>query len=230
VDANPFGCFATLLWGQFAQFLSQHRGAHQILLSINPAFNDVVLQRNHMQKPGFLFLAGYGNSTGEHWQAKWFKKFPSSIWVEQNWEHPVRDEWVNALDSALAKISEPVVVISHSLGGLAFVEWANQDPERLQQKIRGAFLVAVPDADADTFPAVIRGFSSTPTQRIAIPTLMVSSSDDPYCALERSDYFAKAWGSQLINVGAKGHINTQVGFGNWPEGEQYLHDFLKSLS
>lgn len=183
-----------------------------------------------MQNPEFLFLAGYGNSTGNHWQAKWFNAFLGNIWVEQHWESPKRDEWVNAIDSALATISSPVVVISHSLGGLAFVEFANQYPERVQQKIRGALLVAVPDADADSFPAAICGFSSTPTQRIAIPTLMVASSDDPYCSLERSNHFANVWGSRLVNVGAKGHINSQAGFGDWPEGEQHLHDFLKSLS
>ncbi|MFO1388646.1 RBBP9/YdeN family alpha/beta hydrolase [Cellvibrio sp.] len=184
----------------------------------------------NMQQPEFLFLAGYGNSTGDHWQAKWFNAFPSSIWVEQNWESPNRNEWVSALDIALGKTSNPVVIISHSLGGLAFVEWANQYPEQLQQKIRGAFLVAVPDADADSFPAAISGFSSTPAQKIAIPAIMVMSSDDPYCTLERSRYFAKAWGSELINIGAKGHINTSAGLGDWPEGEQHLHQFLKSLS
>ncbi len=183
-----------------------------------------------MQKNQFLFLAGYGNSTGEHWQAKWFSQLSGSIWVDQNWEEPKRDDWVEAIHSALEKVSEPVVVISHSLGGLAFIEWANQYPDLLHKKIRGAFLVALPDADAESFPAAIQGFAHTPFNKIPAPTLMLVSQNDPYASFERSCLFASALGCELISIGNKGHINTAAGFGDWPEGENYLQAFVDSLA
>ncbi len=182
-----------------------------------------------MQKPKFLFLAGYGNSTGEHWQAKWFTQFSGGIWVEQDWEQPKRDDWVSAINSTLEKTSEPLVVISHSLGGLAFIEWANQYPDLLRDKIRGAFLVALPDANAESFPAVIQGFANTPMNKIPVPTLMLVSQDDPYASVERSCFFASALGSELISVDKKGHINSASGLGDWPDGKQYLQAFIDSL-
>jgi len=30
--------------------------------------------------------------------------------------------------------------------------------------------------------------------------------------------FARAWGSRLVDVGPKGHINSASGLGMWPEG------------
>lgn len=182
-----------------------------------------------MQKSKFLFLAGYGNSTGDHWQAKWFEQFTGSVWVEQDWEHPKRDDWVSAIHSVLEKTSEPVVVISHSLGGLAFIEWANQFPNLLREKIRGAFLVALPDADAESFLTAIQGFADTPMNKIKVPTIMLVSQDDPYASFERSCFFASALGSELINLGDKGHINSAAGLGDWPDGESYLRTFVDSL-
>jgi len=182
-----------------------------------------------MQKPKFLFLAGYGNSTGEHWQAKWFAQLAGGIWVEQDWQQPKRDDWVSAINATLEKTSEPLVVISHSLGGLAFIEWANQYPDLLREKIRGGFLVALPDADAESFPSVIQGFANTPLHKIPVPTFMLVSQDDPYASFERSCFFASALGSELINLGNRGHINSAAGLGDWPEGKNYLQAFIDSL-
>lgn len=182
-----------------------------------------------MSNTKFLFLAGYGNSTGDHWQARWFRQFPNSIWVEQNWDQPNRDDWVANIQACLSKTTEPVVVISHSLGGLALVEWSSQFTEQVQEKIIGAFLVAIPDSSADEFPSVIQGFSSTPMTHLNIPSVMVSSTNDPYCSEARSKNFADAWGANLIRIGPKGHINLAAGLGYWPEGEQHLRAFLASI-
>lgn len=182
-----------------------------------------------MNKTTFLFLAGYGNSIGDHWQARWFRQFPNSIWVEQQWDEPNKNEWVANIQSCLLKTTEPVVVIAHSLGGLALVEWVSQFAEHAQEKILGAFLVATPDSNADVFPSAIQGFSATPMTPLNIPSLMVVSANDPYCSEARAVEFADAWGANLIRVGPKGHINLDAGLGDWPEGERYLQAFLASL-
>jgi predicted alpha/beta hydrolase family esterase len=38
---------------------------------------------------------------------------------------------------------------------------------------------------------------------------------------------AKAWGSELIDLGERGHINAQSGLGDWPQGLALLNQ-LKS--
>jgi predicted alpha/beta hydrolase family esterase len=36
---------------------------------------------------------------------------------------------------------------------------------------------------------------------------------------------AGQWGSELVNVGAKGHINGGSNLGDWPEGRRILMEF-----
>jgi uncharacterized protein len=179
------------------------------------------------QSVTYLFLAGYGNSTGEHWQTKWFRQFPNSVWVEQkNWDYPVCEDWVSELDKVLTTINQPVVVIAHSLGCLTFVEWSRQNPEICIAKIAGVFLVAVPDADATSFPKDIQGYQCSSFEKLPVKSLMIASSNDPYASVDRTEFFAKQWSSELIWIGEKGHINVSAGFGDWPDGEEYLQEFL----
>jgi predicted alpha/beta hydrolase family esterase len=43
--------------------------------------------------------------------------------------------------------------------------------------------------------------------------------------LERARQFAEVWGSEFVNIGAAGHINTASGYGEWPEGLALLQDW-----
>ena len=43
-----------------------------------------------------------------------------------------------------------------------------------------------------------------------------------HSSINRIEWFASNWGSQFVNIGAKGHINTSAGVGNWQDGEEYL--------
>jgi predicted alpha/beta hydrolase family esterase len=40
--------------------------------------------------------------------------------------------------------------------------------------------------------------------------------------LDRAQGFAEAWGSEFVNIGAAGHINTASGLGDWPQGFELL--------
>ncbi len=57
-------------------------------------------------------------------------------------------------------------------------------------------------------------------------SIAVVSTNDPYVTVGRATYFAQCWGSQIVNIGPHGHINVDAGFGEWPEGEQLLHQLL----
>ena len=43
-------------------------------------------------------------------------------------------------------------------------------------------------------------------------------------SLERAEAFARGWGSRLVTIGAAGHINTDAGYGEWPEGRRLLDE------
>lgn len=166
-----------------------------------------------------VFIPGFGNSRGEHWQNKWSKKIPNSYWLEQqNWTEPECSVWVDCLEACVQKIDEPIIFISHSLGSLTLVEWTKRYRISNEKKIVGAFMVAVPDPLQSNVPPTIRGFSQYPLTPLPFPSKMIASTNDPYCNVKRSEFFAKNWESELEFIGAKGHINPGAGFGDWDEG------------
>ncbi|PHR83526.1 MAG: alpha/beta hydrolase [Colwellia sp.] len=173
-----------------------------------------------------VFVPGYGNSINGHWQEIWCKEFKNSYWVEQHdWETPHCFDWVEALDLLIQSIEGPILLVTHSLGGSTVVEWSKKHTAN----ILGVFLVAVPDVQSANFPEAISGYQTPPLEKLAFPTLVLASTDDPYSTLARTKYFAKNWGSELISIGNLGHVNTDSNIGEWPEGKKLLNNFIYSL-
>jgi predicted alpha/beta hydrolase family esterase len=172
-----------------------------------------------------LIIPGWQNSGPEHWQTLWQRTHPDYLRVEQrDWERPVADDWVEALNFALAVLPEPPVLVAHSLGCITVAHWTS----RFERPIRGALLVAPPDIERPDSPAEIVGFTPIPRARLPFPSILVASANDPYCTIERAAQFADAWGSRFVNLGACGHINVDAGFGPWPDGERMLSELLRA--
>jgi predicted alpha/beta hydrolase family esterase len=83
-------------------------------------------------------------------------------------------------------------------------------------------LVAVPDPEGPAFPEVALSFAPAPRDRIAFPTLLVASHDDPYASFAFAERCASAWHSTLHDIGRAGHINAESGLGDWPDGRVLL--------
>lgn len=113
-------------------------------------------------KNTILIVPGYGDSGPEHWQTYWQRQFPNSMRVVQkDWINVDREEWVNALDSAIQLAKTPIVVVGHSLGASTILFWASRNQSI--HKIKGALLVALPDPQSDAFRALkIKGFEEVP--------------------------------------------------------------------
>ena len=168
----------------------------------------------------YLIVPGLGNSGPEHWQTYFQHSAENFHRIEQQeWDAPVCAEWIAAIDKAVTAFDpSTVVLIGHSLGCCAIVQWA----KKYQRSVKGALLVAPSDPEADvyTFPAT--GFAPVPLERLAFSTIVVASADDVWVSLERAKYFAENWGSEFVNLGNAGHINVASGHTNWEEGLQLL--------
>lgn len=176
-----------------------------------------------MTTEAILILPGIGNSGDGHWQTRWQQLFPRTRRVEQqDWDHPVRDVWVAALEAAVRSSEPDVVLVAHSLACLQLAHWAAST----RCHVRGALLVAVPDPEGDAFPREAIGFSPLPLGRFAFPSIVVASSDDPYGSIVHARRCADAWGSRLVEIGAAGHINASSGLGDWAHGQALLAEFL----
>lgn len=179
---------------------------------------------NHGAAPRHVLLVpGIGDSGPAHWQSRWESEHESYVRVHQrDWENPVCAEWVAGLESAAQRAASNVLIAAHSLGCLAVAHWL----ARTSICIAGALLVAVPDPSRPSFPIQAKGFAPIPLHRLPCPSIVVTSSDDPYSTMEFAERCAAAWNSRLINIGHAGHINAASGLGRWDEGHRMLCSLL----
>jgi predicted alpha/beta hydrolase family esterase len=153
------------------------------------------------------------------------------------WERPDCNTWVTKLEDAVsgAGASRPdaggagrgIVLVAHSLACLLVAHWAARPLEGSLNRIKAAFLAAPVDPQGPVFPKEAAGFGPVPFATLPFPTLVVASSDDPYSTPGFSRACAKAWGSGLSEIGAKGHINASSGLGDWPEGMALLRTLVR---
>ncbi|MBD0674429.1 RBBP9/YdeN family alpha/beta hydrolase [Streptomyces sp. CBMA156] len=173
----------------------------------------------------YLVLPGYQNSGPGHWQTRWETAEPDSFRRvgQADWEHPERADWVARVDAAVAEAAAegPVVLVAHSLGCVATAHWVATAPAERTGAVRGALLVAPADVDTAEVPELL-GFRPVALERFPFPAVVVSSADDPWVRPERARAFAAAWGARYVEPGAYGHLNSDSGLGDWPEGRKLL--------
>jgi len=170
-----------------------------------------------------LVLPGLGNSGPRHWQTLW--ELRHSDWQRVNlgnWDSPACDDWVRALDEAVQACPSPPVLVAHSLACLLVAHWTH----RSALVPKGAFLVAVPDPQSASFPAMARGFVQVPMEPFAFRTLVIASTNDSFGSLAHAKHCAIAWGSRFVEIGQAGHINADSGYGEWEEGYALLQRIL----
>ena len=146
--------------------------------------------------------------------------------VQDDWLMPRRDAWVQALEQLILSRPEPVVIAAHSLGCILTAWWAAHSP-LARSKVRAALLVAPGDVEQADLQQHLPGWSPVALQALPFPSVLVGSHDDPYCSLARAQQLAQAWGSQWVDAGAAGHINTATGLGDWDAGHALLQNLMK---
>jgi predicted alpha/beta hydrolase family esterase len=83
------------------------------------------------------------------------------------------------------------------------------------------------DVDGKEMPRQIKDFSPIPRRLLPFPSIVVSSSNDPFLTVDRARELARDWGSRLVDIGPAGHINGDSGLGDWPEGKRLLRHLIE---
>jgi hypothetical protein len=78
------------------------------------------------------------------------------------------------------------------------------------------------------YPA--RGFDPILVKRLPFPSVVLASRNGDRVTFDRAEFFASAWGSRFIDVGAQGHIGSAMKLGLWPQGLVWLGQFIASIS
>lgn len=176
-----------------------------------------------MQLTNYFLIPGLGNSGPEHWQTFFEKSGDNFIRInQQQWDNPECEDWISTIEKILISYDlSTVVLIGHSLGCLAIVNWAH----KYNKTVKGALLVAPSDSEADVYTFPAKDFSPIILNKLSFKTIVVTSANDVWVSAERAEHFAEHWGSEFINIGNAGHINAASGHGEWIEGLKLLERF-----
>jgi uncharacterized protein len=179
-----------------------------------------------------LVIAGYEGSGDVHWQQRLISKLSAAKLVEQDdWLYGSLAKAVDAIVRAVSRAEKPVVFVAHS-AGCSLVAHATQAliAAGTVSKVKGAFLVSAPDPEIlKTLSGLDPEFPNVPRKVLSFPSVLVSSSNDPFCSQAVSKQLAAAWGAEWVDAGEAGHINTASGHGPWPEGLMKFAGFLSKL-
>lgn len=172
-----------------------------------------------MTSTRILIVPGWRNSEPAHWQSLWLKQLPDAQTVEQaDWLFPHRRDWVDRLaEQILASRGQRIVLVAHSLGCIT----AAHLPVDVASRVSAALLVAPADPERR---AQLADFAPVPHQKLPYRSILVASSNDPYCPVRLAGAYARAWGSEFVRLENAGHINVAAGFGEWPFGLQLLSE------
>lgn len=174
-----------------------------------------------------IIVPGVGGSDSDHWQSWLQRELMSCSRVQQkDWNLPILKDWMKSFVTLVAKTEAPIQIVAHSFGCLTSVAALTQHPE-LTSKIKKLILVA--PANPARFGA--NGFArNSPNDyatyfhqlKIAVPTEMIISENDPWLNFDDALALAKAWRIKPRNLGQVGHINVASGFGSFPEIYDHL--------
>jgi predicted alpha/beta hydrolase family esterase len=180
-------------------------------------------------KPHLLIIPGLGDSGENHWQSFWLKKFINSTKVIQdNWEEPQLEQWLHNLDKAIQKLEEPTILVAHSLAVSLVMHWLSQN---YNPNIIGAMFVAPADVDSpEHTPDFLRNFAPFPTSKLPFPSVVIGSENDTYMSIERGKELAENWGSNFVNIGKKGHINSDSNLQYWEDGQVFLEQLIVTIN
>lgn len=164
----------------------------------------------------FIIVPGWRNSGPGHWQSLWAGRLDDAVRVQQDdWITPSRQAWVASIARTILLQDEPVVIVAHSLGCIATTHL----PADAAARIQGALLVAPADPERRS---ILSDFAPVPARKLPYRSVLVASSNDPYCPVRLAGAYARAWGSEFVRIQNGGHINIESGHGEWPLGAALL--------
>lgn len=165
--------------------------------------------------PRVLIVPGLHDSGPAHWQS-WLEaqELDAKRVVQRDWQVPDLERWAARVGSVLERAGDgPWIAVAHSFGCLALARHLALTPE---SAVRAALFVA--PADPDRFGVA----GLLPQGRLAVPSTLIASDNDPWMTAAESRRWAQRWGSAWFTLGDAGHINADAGFGPLPVAKRWV--------
>ena len=179
-------------------------------------------------QPTVLIVPGLRDAVAGHWQTILAER------LERVLEVPAvgRSELglpnrVLAIENLARQTYAPLVVVAHSAGCIMVAHWLRISGRRPL----GVLFAAPPDfetpmpANYPTMAALAtNGWLPVPRQKLACPSIVLASRNDPLARFVRVADLARDWGSRLVDLGEVGHLNPASGFGEFPYAEALIRE------
>jgi predicted alpha/beta hydrolase family esterase len=171
-----------------------------------------------------LIVPGLDGSPAPHWQHWWAATDPQALMIDlSDPGRPVPAVWEIELASMIL-LHPDSILVGHSLGAVLIARLLATWPHL---RVRAALLVAPAETKGNNG---IGQFGAIPELRLDMPTKVVASRNDPWMGFDRASHLAKAWGSDLIDLGHAGHINVASGFGPWEKGKAMRDNLIAATT
>ena len=170
-----------------------------------------------------LILPGWQNAGPTHWQSRWQALHGFERMQQADWAWPRCGDWMAQLEEAVLADPCLTALVAHGLGCQLVAAWAAHT--RHAAHIKGALLVAPPDTARSDMPPQLFTWRGIVCPRLPFPALLIWSTDDPFCTIDRALAMAADWGAEALSLGDSGPINGDSDLGDWPEGLPCLRRF-----
>jgi predicted alpha/beta hydrolase family esterase len=166
--------------------------------------------------PRVLIVPGLHDSSPAHWQS-WLEAQEADALrvVQRDWHTPELDRWAARIGSVIERAAHdgPWIAVAHSFGCLALARHLQAAPD---SPVRAALFVA--PADPDRFGVADR----LPQHRLAVPSTVIASDNDPWMSSADSRRWAQRWGSGWLTLGDAGHVNAESGHDALPFARRWV--------
>ena len=172
-----------------------------------------------------LIVPGLRDAVAEHWQTLLEARLRAAARPVTTVLPMGRDDLscaarVDAVERSAQLVEGPIVAVAHSGGCITLAHWAR----KTKRAIRGALLATPPDFEKpmpEGYPTIdaLRAGGWLPVPRSPLPfrSIVAASRNDPLASFMRVADFARGWGSEIVDLGAVGHLNPAAGFGPWED-------------
>jgi uncharacterized protein len=134
---------------------------------------------------------------------------------------PRLDRWLETLDRELAREPDGLVVLCHSLACVLWLHHAHAGGSPTAARV----LLVAPPSPSASLPGVDGFFplSVEPSEvaGAARSSLIVATDDDPYCPEGAQRLYGEPLELAVHVISGGGHLNTDAGYGPWPDVERW---------
>jgi uncharacterized protein len=183
----------------------------------------------HTTPHTILLLPGWHGNGPDHWQTHWAQQHPATKVEQSDWMKPLRGDWLIQLEEAVLAATQAtnskVVLVAHSLGCVLVAAWAAHSQNT--HRVHAALLVAPADVECAPLLHQLPTWQPIALQPLPFASRVLASQNDEFCSFDRATALAQHWGSNLVDMGRTGHINSQSQLGAWPDGWAHVQELVK---